>query len=97
MSAVTLATKKRTGTVSECLTGEDVDWIRIDTADYPMSYEMTLDANDGCYFLAFNTAFAVWKDSSEISAALALYRPPNEGEDQCMQELTNIPYKSGHI
>ena len=50
-----------------------------------MSYEMTLDANDGCYFLAYNTAFATWQDGAQISAALGSYRPPNEkaGETEC--------------
>ena len=57
-----------------------------------MSYEMTLDAGDGCYFLAYNTAFATWKDGTQISAALGKYRPPKDGETECQEEKTDITF-----
>lgn len=73
----------RSGTVSECITGEDADIKRIDTVDYPMSFELGIDPGDGCYHLVFNSAFAVWQDSSLITAATATYRPPVGGESSC--------------
>ena len=73
----------RSGTISACTSGEDAAIKRIDTVDYPMSFELDLDPGDGCYHLVFNTAFAIWPDTSRISAAVARYSPPADHETAC--------------
>ena len=89
--------QQRSGTISECVSGEDADLQRIDTVDYPMSWELSLDPSDGCYHLVFNSAFATWQDSSTISAATAKYRPPRGAETECQEVANDIPYYSGQV
>ena len=50
------------GTLSECLTQEDAYLEDISNFDYPASWRMTMDPNDSCYHLVFQTAYATWKD-----------------------------------
>ena len=85
-SALALMTAKvyAAGSLSECLTEEDVTLVDISTVQYSMSWEMTLDPGDSCWYLTFNTAYATWDSDSDISVKYQTYRPPfGDTEETC--------------
>ena len=84
------------GSLSECLTEEDVTLVDISTTQYSMSWEMTIDSGDSCWYLTFNTAYATWDQDSEVSVKYQTYRPPyGDTEEACQPMGEDEPYVSG--
>ena len=55
------------GSLSECLTEEDATLVDISTVQYSMSWEMTIDPGDSCWYLTFNTAYATWDSDADVN------------------------------
>ena len=73
------------GSLSECMTGEDATLTDISTRNYSASWQMEVDPGDSCWYITFNSAYADWDASQDISVKYQKYRPPfgDQGEEQC--------------
>ena len=71
------------GSLSECLSEEDVALVDISTIQYSMSWEMTIEPGDSCYHLTFASVYATWERDADISVKYQTYRQPMNTEEAC--------------
>ena len=85
------------GSLSECLSEEDVALVDISTIQYSMSWEMTIEPGDSCYHLTFASVYASWQRDADISVKYQTYRQPMNTEEACQPVGKEESYVSGTL
>ena len=58
---------------------------------------MALEPGNSCWYLTFDSAYAVWQRDADVSVKYQAFRPPDVAGDACQPITDGEPYVSGTL
>ena len=58
---------------------------------------MALEPGNSCWYLTFDSAYAVWQRDADISVKYQAFRPPEVAGEACQPITDGEPYVSGTL